>query len=79
MWRILHKAGLGRLPASQPHQRTATRWTRYEKQRPGHRLQVDVTCIEPLGQAGRAREYCRYTAIDDCTRLQVLRAYPRND
>ncbi|WP_224278212.1 IS481 family transposase [Nocardioides lacusdianchii] len=79
VWRILHKAGVGRLPASQRYKRRETRWKRYEKQRPGHQLQVDVKFIEPLGQKGRKKRYYQYTAIDDCTRLRVLRAYPRND
>lgn len=79
VWRILKKVGLNRLPASQRYKRRSTRWKRYEKQRPGHQLQVDVKFIEPLGQTGRKRRYYQYTAIDDCTRLRVLRAYPRND
>jgi transposase InsO family protein len=28
---------------------------------------------------GRWKRYYQYTAIDDCTRLRVLRAYPRSD
>lgn len=52
-------------------QRTQTRWKRYEKQRPGHDLQVDVKFIEPLGQTGRKKRYYQYTAIDDCTRVRV--------
>lgn len=79
VWRILHKVGMGRLPASQRYKRKETRWKRYEKQRPGHQLQVDVKFIEPIGQVGRKKRYYQYTAIDDCTRLRVLRAYPRND
>ena len=47
VWRILHKAGVNRLPASQRYKRRETRWKRYEKQRPGHQLQVDVKFIEP--------------------------------
>ena len=70
---------MNRLPASQRYKRRETRWKRYEKQRPGHQLQVDVKFIEPLGQKGRKKRYYQYTAIDDCTRLRVLRAYPRND
>ncbi|MBN9152356.1 MAG: transposase family protein [Micrococcales bacterium] len=35
--------------------------------------------IEPLGQTGRKKRYYQYTAIDDCTRLRVLRAYPTHD
>jgi transposase InsO family protein len=51
-----------------------------EKQRPGHQLQVDVKFIEPLGQKGmRRKKFYQFTAIDDCTRLRVLRAYPRCD
>jgi hypothetical protein len=58
-----------------PH---AQRWKRYEKQRPGHQLQIDAKFIEPIttGPARRKRYY-QYTAIDDCTRLRVLRIYPR--
>ncbi|MFF8431065.1 IS481 family transposase [Streptomyces sp. NPDC016566] len=72
-------SGVNRLPASQRYKRRSIRWKRYEKQRPGHQLQVDVKFIEPLGQSGRKKRYYQYTAIDDCTRLRVLRAYPRND
>jgi transposase InsO family protein/transposase-like protein len=79
VWRILHRAGVNRLPSSQRYKRRETRWKRYEKQRPGHQIQVDVKFIEPLGQKGRKKRYYQYTAIDDCTRLRVLRAYPRND
>jgi transposase len=79
MWRILKRLGLNRLPASQRYRRHNLRWKRYEKQRPGHQLQVDVKFIEPLGQTGRRRKYYQFTAIDDCTRLRVLRAYPRCD
>jgi transposase len=79
VWRILKRLGLNRLPASQRYQRRALRWKRYEKQRPGHQLQVDVKFIEPLGQTGRRKKYYQFTAIDDCTRLRVLRAYPRCD
>jgi hypothetical protein len=46
IWRILKRLGLNRLPASQRYQRRALRWKRYEKQRPGHQLQVDVKFIE---------------------------------
>jgi hypothetical protein len=40
---------------------------------------VDVKFIEPLGQTGRRKKYYQFTAIDECTRLRVLRAYPRCD
>jgi transposase len=76
VWRILKRLGMNRLPGSQRYQRRTLRWKRYEKQRPGHQLQVDVKFIEPLGQTGRRRKFYQFTAIDDCTRLRVLRAYP---
>jgi transposase len=74
VWRILKKVGLNRLPASQRYKRRSIRWKRYEKQRPGHQLRVDVKFIEPLGQSARKKRHYQYTAIDDCTRLRVLRA-----
>jgi hypothetical protein len=79
VWRILQRLGMNRLPASQRYKRHDRRWKRYEKQRPGHQLQVDVKFIEPLGQPGRKKKYYQFTAIDDCTRLRILRAYPRCD
>ena len=55
VWRILKRLQMNRLPASQRYQRRSVRWKRYEKQRPGHQLQVDVKFIEPLGQTGPGR------------------------
>lgn len=75
----LAEAGLNRLPASQCYKRKVTRWKRYEKQRPGPgagRREVHRT---PIGQQARKTRYNQYTAIDDCTRLRVLRTYPCND
>jgi transposase-like protein len=43
-------------------------------------VQIDVKFIEPITTAtGRRKRYYQYTAIDDCTRLRVVRAYPRSD
>jgi transposase InsO family protein len=77
VWRILKRLDLNRLPASQRHKRHDRRWKRYEKPLPGHRIQVDVKFVEPL--AGAKRKHYQYTAIDDCTRLRVLRIYDRNN
>ena len=62
-------------PASQKHKTYQKRWKRYEKPQPGHRVQVDVKFITPVGGAGE--RFYQFTAIDDCTRLRVLRVYPR--
>jgi transposase InsO family protein len=79
VWRVLKRLDLNRLPASQRYQRHDKRWKRYEKPLPGHRVQIDVKFIEPLRGAkpGSRRKHYQFTAIDDCTRLRVLRIYPR--
>ena len=85
--------GLNRLPASPRYQQRDRKWKRYEKQQPGHRVQIDVKFIEPLTSAtasttsgssagsevrsGRRDKYYQFTAIDDCTRIRVLRIYPQ--
>jgi transposase InsO family protein/transposase-like protein len=75
IWRILKRLGLSRLPASQRHVPYHKRWQRYEKPEPGHQVQIDVKFIAPL-KGSRAKHY-QFTAIDDCTRLRVLRVYER--
>jgi len=75
IWRILKRLALSRLPASQRYRRHNDRWKRYERPQPGSRVQIDVKFIAPL--PGSRRKHYQYTAINDCTRLRVLRAYPR--
>src|SRR6185437_12700569 len=95
VWRILKRLGMNRLPASQRYKPKDRRWKRYEKQLPGHHIQIDVKFIAPItstpakaepgrtvpGAAAGARrkKYYQYTAIDDCTRLRVLRIYDKNN
>ena len=78
VWRILKRVDLSRLPAYQRYQRHDRKWKRYEKPLPGHAVQVDVKFIAPLSSSSK-KEYYQFTAIDDCTRLRVLRIYPRCD
>jgi transposase InsO family protein len=73
IWRILRRLGLGRLPASQRYVRYRERWKRYEKPEPGHQVQIDVKFITSL--KGSRKKHYQFTAIDDCTRLRVLRIY----
>jgi transposase InsO family protein len=83
VWRILKRLEMNRLPASQKHKTHDRRWKRYQKQLPGHRVQIDVKFVEPLptqarsGRGKRRRKFYQFTAIDDCTRLRVLRIYPQ--
>jgi len=77
IWRILHKLQMSRLPVNQRYKRHKERWKRYEKPMPGHRIQVDVKFLERI-QDTRKRYY-QYTAIDDCTRLRVLKIFEKNN
>src|SRR5262249_29259060 len=71
--RILGKHGMSKLPASQKYQHHTKRWKRYEKQQPGHRLQMDVKFLERI--PGSRKRLYQFTAIDDCTRIRVLKIY----
>jgi predicted ATPase/class 3 adenylate cyclase len=75
IWRILSRLDMSRLPASQRYRRHKDRWKRYERPQPGSRVQIDVKFIAPL--PGSRKKHYQYTAIDDCTRIRVLRAYDR--
>jgi transposase InsO family protein len=70
---ILKRHRMNRLPANQKHQPHGKRWQRYEKPQPGHRLQLDVKFLERI--PGTRRRLYQFTAIDDCTRLRVLKVY----
>ena len=71
IWRILKRLEMNRLPASQRYRRHVERWKRYEKPLPGLRVQLDVKFVTPLNGQPRAKKWYQFTAIDDCTRLQV--------
>ena len=71
--RILTRHGMRRLPANQKHQPRGKRWQRYEKPQPGHRLQLDVKFLERI--PGTRKRLYQFTAIDDCTRIRVLKIY----
>lgn len=73
--RILVKHDMGRLPANQKHQPHRKRWKRYEKPKPGHRLQMDVKFLERI--PGTKKRLYQFTAIDDCTRIRVLKVFDR--
>jgi transposase len=71
--RLLLKHGVNRLPANQKYRQHAKRWKRYEKPQPGHRLQMDVKFLERI--PGTGKRLYQFTAIDDCTRIRVLKIY----
>jgi transposase InsO family protein len=71
--RILRRHGMHRLPANLKHRPHGVHWKRYEKPQPGHRLQLDVKFLERI--PGTQKRLYQFTAIDDCTRLRVLKVY----
>lgn len=77
VWKTLKRLNMNLLPASKRYRKHKERWIRYEKPQPGHRLQVDVKFLERIKNT--RRRYYQFTAIDDCTRLRVLRIYDRNN
>ncbi len=76
IWRLLKVAGVNRLPTNMRYRRREERYRRYEKPLPGHQIQMDVKFLAPVTH--RPRPYYQYTAIDDCTRIRVLKIYERN-
>lgn len=73
---ILKRHGLNRLPANKKkYERLNIKWKRYEKQQPGHRVQVDVKFLERI--PGKNKRFYQFTAIDDCTRIRVLKVYDK--
>jgi transposase InsO family protein len=77
IYKILRRHGVNRLPHNQAHLCRRQRWHRYEKPMPGHRLQIDTKFLAPI--KGKRKSYWQFTAIDDCTRLRVLKIYERNN
>src|SRR5579864_216626 len=71
--RILIRYGMNRLPANLRRKPTGRPWHRYEKPQPGYRLQIDVKFLERI--AGSRKRLYQFTAIDDCTRIRVLKIY----
>ncbi|MFC1565111.1 IS481 family transposase [candidate division KSB1 bacterium] len=75
-YRILKRHGISKLPQNTKKRTVLTH--RYEKQVPGHHIQVDVkflTFHRPDGD--RVRRF-QYTAIDDATRIRALKIYERH-
>ena len=51
----------------------------YEKQVPGHRIQIDVKFLFFTDKSGRQVKRFQYTAIDDATRARALKIYPSHN
>lgn len=74
---VLLRHGLNRLPKHAKN-RSLPAFKRYEKQVPGHRIQVDVKFLFFTDKQGRRLKRFQYTAIDDATRIRALKIYNRH-
>ncbi|MBS0350449.1 MAG: IS481 family transposase [Proteobacteria bacterium] len=74
---VLLRHGLNRLPKN-CRKRSLPEFKRYEKQVPGHRIQVDVKFLEFKENQGKKIRRFQYTAIDDATRIRALKIYSRH-
>lgn len=48
---------------------------RYEKQTPGHHIQVDIKFLIFTNEGGIKKKRYQYTVIDDATRIRTLKIY----
>jgi len=74
--RILKRHGMNRLPRGTKMRKVHTK--RYNKQVPGHHIQMDVKFLTFKGKRGEKIRRFQYTAIDDATRVRVLKVYEKH-
>jgi transposase InsO family protein len=77
VYRALVRNGLSRLPGNCRKRSIIS--LRYEKQVPGHHVQLDVKFLQFKGENGRRLKRYQFTAIDDATRIRALRVYERHN
>lgn len=73
---VLKRNGLNRLPKNAKKRTVLTK--RYEKQVPGHHIQMDVKFLKFKDSTGKKVKRYQYTAIDDATRIRALKVYKRH-
>ncbi|WP_170428428.1 IS481 family transposase [Ruegeria arenilitoris] len=76
VYRILKRNGLNQLPRGTRMRKLHTK--RYQKQVPGHHIQVDVKLLTFKGKRGEKVRRFQYTAIDEATRVRVLKIYDKH-
>ena len=77
VYRVLRRNGLSRLPRKAGTRAVHTK--RYQKQVPGHHIQIDVKFLIFKGKGGSVTKRYQYTAIDDATRIRALKVYSRHN
>ena len=73
---MLKRNGLNRLPRNAKKRTLLIQ--RYEKQVPGHHVQVDVKFLDFKAASGEKVRRFQYTAIDDATRIRALKVYEKH-
>jgi len=76
IYRVLRRHGVSRLPGKVGVRKVHTK--RYQKQVPGHHIQMDVKFLIFKNKNGQKFKRYQYTAIDDATRVRVLKIYKRH-
>ena len=77
VYRILKRNNVE--PLDKKTQRRAMHTIRYEKDTPGHQVQVDVKFLIFEGPNGNKVKRFQYTAIDDATRIRALKIYDKHN
>ena len=73
---VLKRHGLNLLPRNVKKRTVLTH--RYEKQVPGHHIQVDVKFLTIQKPDGKPIKRFQYTAVDDATRIRALKIYAKH-
>ena len=68
--------GVSRLPRGTRMRKVHTK--HYNKQVPGHHIQMDVKFLTFKGKRGEKVRRFQYTAIDDATRIRALKVYEKH-
>ncbi len=76
VYRILKRNGVNRLPGGTRVRKVHTK--RYNKQVPGHHIQMDVKFLTFITKDGTKIRRFQFTAIDDATRIRALKVYHRH-
>lgn len=76
VYRILRRNRLNPLPRGTRVRKIHT--ALYQKQVPGHQIQVDVKFLTFQGKDGKSIRHYQYTAIADATRIRALNVYGRH-
>jgi transposase InsO family protein len=76
--KVLERNGMNRLPQNNKVRSPGTEFKSYEKQIPGHHVQVDAKFLFFHDKNGKRIKRFQFTAIDDSTRLRVLKVYEKH-